>query len=153
MPVIRPYREEDLDAVTFRPEEEIECVLAGHGDGKGFIRYCAEREVVYVALDPQGLPFLFFGRLKDEDGVGAFVWMQGDNERMFRNRVALIRGLGTVLDKWHETTPLLYTYMNPESRAHLRLLLRFGFTAVGAVEYSPGRPYYELVRTPQCPQQ
>lgn len=153
MPIIRPYTEDDLTQAVFRPEEEIECVLAGHKDGADFIRWAAARGTVFVALDPSDAPFLFFGRIIDEDGTGAFVWMQGDNERMYKNRIALIRSLGTVLDTWEETTPLLYTYLNPNSRNHLRILRAFRFVAIGAVYYAPGHPYYELVRSPKCPQQ
>lgn len=148
---VRPFAPQDLEGFLFRPEEETEARLGGHDNAAAFVASAADECLVYTALGHDGLPYLFFARSPCEDDPGsAFVWMLGHRERMYRNKVTLLRSIPAVLAKWHETTPLLYTYMNPASKAHVRILRALGFVAIRVVGYAndPNNPYFEMVRIP-----
>lgn len=146
---IRPFHPDDLIGFEFRQPEEVEARRAGFACAADVVLNAWQDGQVETALDPQGLPFLFFARsVKDEEVGEAYVWMLGHQDRIYQNKVGLIRGLRRKLTEWGDTTPLTYTYMNPESAAHIRILKAFGFIALQVIAYNGDAsiPYIEMVR-------
>lgn len=143
---IRPFAPRDLLGFEFRPEDEAEARAAGREGAAEAVLSGWEKGVVFTSVTPEGVPIHFFGRYDDEDG-DTYVWMSS-SPALHQHRIELIKGLYTVITKWQESSRLMYTYMNPKSVKHIRILRAMGFIAVGAVGYggNPHNPYYEMVR-------
>lgn len=148
---IRPFHPDDLIGFEFRQQEEVEARQAGFASAAGVVTLAYHEGHVDTAVDPQGRPFLFFARsVKDEEVGSAYVWMLGHQDLIYQNKVGLIRCLHRKLKEWSVDTPLMYTYMNPASTAHIRILRAFGFVPLQVVSYNhdPANPYIEMVRLP-----
>ena len=144
--IVRQYQDTDLDGFVFRPEDEAEAAKAQHGSCRGVIADALANGSVFTVIDTLGTPFSFFGRILDEDGA-SFIWMQSSAE-LFKHGFVFIKGMITVLQRWSEDSPMLYTYVNPKEVRQVRLLRALGFTAVRCVGYGgdPTNPYYEMLR-------
>ena len=146
---LRPFTPSDLVGFEFRQPEELEATRAGFSCAADVVLLAHRDGPVETAVDPKGLPFLFFARSVKDEAVGeAYVWMLGHQDRIYENKVGLIRGIRRKLDEWGLTTPLTYTYMNPQSAAHIRILKAFGFVALQVIDYNGDAsiPYIEMVR-------
>lgn len=145
---VRPFEPSDLDGFEFRDAEEEEARRGDHSGCAEVVLLASQETPVFTAVG-RGGPFLFFGRnVKEEDEGSAYVWMLGHKDRLYLNKVGLVRGLSRKLDEWSATTPLQYTYMNPASTDHIRILRAFGFVALRWIAYNGDQstPYLEMVR-------
>lgn len=149
MTITRPFEPTDLAGFIFRDAEEREARAGNHTGCAEVVLNAVQAGEVFTALGVGGLPFLFFGRsIKEEDVGTAYVWMLGHKDRLYQNKVGLVRGLSRKLNEWSATTPLQYTYMNPESTEHIRILQSFGFVPLRWIAYNGDQsiPYIEMVR-------
>lgn len=137
----REFRVEDLEHITFRPEDERECRdSTGQSCREVILSSDAER---LTGISPKGEPFCVFGRTPTQVG---FVWLlAGDN--FLANVKTLVRETPKVLAMWHQRSPLLFTVADPRNDVHVRWLHAIGFEHANTIQVR-GLPFHVLTRSP-----
>lgn len=149
-----PYVPGD-ELVTFRSEDEAECLASGGAGCADSIRHAYRSGAeISVSRSPRtGLPIAFFGMTEIDDLQGA-VWMLATPE-ITRSARSVVHWTPSVLRGWHERRPLLFNHVDARNELHIRWLKRLGFTFI-ALHPEHGierRPFYEFVRLSVCADQ
>lgn len=143
------------EAVTFRSEDEDECLASGGaGCGASILHAHRSGAEISVSRSPRtGLPVAFFG-MTEIDALQGAVWMLATPE-ITQNARSVLHWTPSVLRGWHERRPLLFNYVDARNELHIRWLKRLGFVFI-ALRPAYGierRPFYEFVRLSVCADQ
>lgn len=125
---VRPSCRDDVDAIEqrLRDADRAEAEALGMVAHQALLMSFAASDKVFTVCLPDGIPAAMFGvGPADTDKMVGGVWMMATPE-IRRYRIQFLRGCKVWLEKFHQTYPILWNYVDARNDLHIQWLKWLG---------------------------